>query len=200
MASRLGSKKEADGKVLSRYHQLKPIFLKTLLHQCTMFTPSTETQKYLEEIEQELYKSIQNRKKLQGWLFFSTAQFTSASLSLYLFQLSANLIATYTLSSFIALLPGLLDSTGNISINSKKEWVVATPTTSLIKLVGGATTAVTANYQLWSRVKITQDGIHATYKIIRKNSPYIEIFNAGFSIVLVISIISGLMLWRSKNE
>ena len=164
-----------------------------------MFNPSTETERYLNEIEQELYQSIQNRKKIQGWLFFSTAQFTSASLSLWLFQLGANLVATYTLSSFVALIPGLLDCGGNISINSKREWSVATPTTSVVKLIGGCTTAVTGNYQLWSRVKITQDGIDATYKLIRKNSPYMEIFNAGFSIVLVISIISGLMLWRSKK-
>ena len=164
-----------------------------------MVQPSRETERYLNEIEQELYSSIQNRKKLQGWLFFSTAQFTSASLSLFLFQVGANLAATYTLTSFVALVPGLLDCTGTIAINSKKEWSVATPTTSLIKLIGGGCTAVTTNYQLWSRVKITQDGIDHTYKIIRKNSPYMEIFNAGFSIVLVISIISGLMIWRGKK-
>ena len=164
-----------------------------------MVQPSRETERYLNEIEQELYSSIQNRKKIQSWLFFSTSQFTSASLSLWLFQLGANLAATYTLTSFMALLPGLLDCTGTIAINSKKEWSVAAPATSLIKLIGGATTAVTANYQLWSRVKITQNGIDATYKIIRKNSPYMEIFNTGFSIVLVISIISGLMLWRVKK-
>lgn len=164
-----------------------------------MLNPSTETNRYLNEIEQELYSSIQNRKKIQGWLFFSTSQFTSASLSLWLFQLGANLAATYTLTSFVALVPGLLDCGGNISINSKKEWSVAAPATSLVKLIGGATTAVITNYQLWSKVKITQDGIDQTYKVIRKNSPYMEIFNAGFSIVLVISIISGLMLWRSKK-
>lgn len=164
-----------------------------------MLDPSTETKKYLNEIEQELYQSIQNRKKLQGWLFFTTSQFTSASLSLFLFQVGANLVATYTLSSFMALLPGLLDCGGTISINSKKEWSVAAPATSVVKLIGGATTAVTTNYQLWSKVRITQDGIDHTYKLIRKNSPYMEIFNAGFSIVLAISIVSGLMLWRSKK-
>ena len=164
-----------------------------------MLNPSTETQKYLNEIEDELYQSVQNRKKIQSWLFFSTSQFTSASLSLWLFQLGANLVATYTLSSFVALVPGLLDCGGNISINSKKEWSVATPTTSVIKLIGGGCTALTTNYQLWSKVKITQDGIDATYKIIRRDSPYMEIFNAGFSIVLAISIISGLMLWRVKK-
>lgn len=164
-----------------------------------MFNPSTETQKYLNEIEQELYQSIQNRKKVQSWLFFTTSQFTSASLSLWLFQLGANLLSIYTVTSFMALLPGLLDCGGNIAINSKKEWSVATPTTSLIKLIGGATTAVTTNYQVWSRVRITQDGIDHTYKLIRKNSPYMEIFNTGFSIVLAISIISGLMLWRGKK-
>ena len=164
-----------------------------------MVQPSRETERYLNEIEQELYSSIQNRKKIQSWLFFSTSQFTSASLSLWLFQLGANLVATYTLSSFVALVPGLLDCGGNISINSKKEWSVATPTTSVIKLIGGGCTALTTNYQLWSKVKITQDGIDATYKIIRRDSPYMEIFNTGFSIVLVVSIISGLMLWRVKK-
>lgn len=164
-----------------------------------MVQPSRETERYLNEIEDELYQSVLNRKKIQSWLFFTTSQFTSASLSLWLFQLGANLVATYTLTSFVALLPGLLDCGGTISINSKKEWSVATPATSLIKLIGGCTTAVTANYQLWSRVKITQDGIDHTYKIIRKDSPYMEMFNTGFSIVLVISIISGLMLWRSKK-
>lgn len=164
-----------------------------------MVQPSRETERYLNEIEDELYQSVLNRKKIQSWLFFATSQFTSASLSLWLFQLGANLVATYTLSSFVALLPGLLDCGGNISINSKREWSVATPTTSVVKLIGGCTTAVTGNYQLWSRVKITQDGIDATYKLIRKDSPYMEIFNTGFSIVLAISIISGLMLWRAKK-
>lgn len=164
-----------------------------------MFNPSTETERYLNEIEDELYQSIQNRKKIQSWLFFTTSQFTSASLSLYLFQLSANLVATYTLSSFVALIPGLLDCTGTISINSKKEWSVATPTTSIIKLIGGATTAVTANYQLWSRVKTTQDGIDHTYKIIRKNSPYMEIFNAALPLVLVLAILAMLATWRVKK-
>ena len=153
-----------------------------------MFTPSTETQKYLDEVEQELYQSIQSRKKLQGWLFFSTAQFTSASLSLWLFQLGTNLIATYTLSSFVALLPGLLDCGGTISVNSKKEWLVATPTTSVVKLIGGATTALTTNYQLWSRVKTTENGIDQTYKLIRKDEPFMEIFNSTLPLVLVLAI------------
>ena len=164
-----------------------------------MVQPSRETERYLNEIEDELYQSVLNRKKIQSWLFFATSQFTSASLSLWLFQLGANLVATYTLTSFMALLPGLLDFTGTIAINSKREWSVATPTTAVVKVIGGGATALTANYQLWSRVKITQNGIDATYKIIRKDSPYMEIFNTGFSIVLVISIISGLMLWRSKK-
>ena len=164
-----------------------------------MFTPSTETQKYLDEVEQELYQSIQSRKKLQGWLFFSTAQFTSASLSLWLFQLGTNLIATYTLSSFVALLPGLLDCGGTISVNSKKEWLVATPTTSVVKLIGGATTALTTNYQLWSRVKTTENGIDQTYKLIRKDEPFMEIFNSTLPLVLVLAIAGIAIGWRVKR-
>ena len=164
-----------------------------------MLNPSTETQKYLNEIEDELYQSVQNRKKLQGWLFFSTSQFTSASLSLWLFQLGANLVATYTFSSFVALIPGLLDFTGNISINSKKEWCVATPTTSITKIAGGSITALTVNYHVWSRVKITQDGIDQTYKVIRKNDPFVEIFSSTLPLVLVLAIVAMLGLWRVKK-
>ena len=153
-----------------------------------MFDLSPETQKYLEEIEQELYQSIQNRKKMQAWLFFTTSQFSSASLSLLLFQLGANLVASYTLTSFVALLPGLLDCTGNIAFNSKKEWSVATPTTSITKLVGGSLTALTVNYHTWSRVKITQDGIDQTYKVIRKDEPFVEIFNSALPLILVLAI------------
>ena len=153
-----------------------------------MFTESTETQKYLKEVEQELYQSIQNRKKMQAWLFFTISQFTSASLSLYLFQLGANLVATYTLTSFVALLPGLMDCTGTISVNSKKEWLVATPTTSITKLVGGSITALTVNYHVWDRVKTTQNGIDKTYKVIRRSEPFVEIFNSVLPLVLVLAI------------
>lgn len=164
-----------------------------------MFTPSTETQKYLQQVEQELYKSIQNRKKIQSWLSFTTCQFSSASLSLLLFQVGANLVATYTLASFVALLPGLLDCTGNISVNSKKEWLVATPTTSVIKLIGGATTALTTNYQLWSKVKTTENGIDQTYEVIRKDEPFVEIFNSVLPLVLVLAIVAMVASWRSKK-
>ena len=164
-----------------------------------MFDLSTETQKYLNEIEQELYQSVQNRKKLQSWLFFTTSQFTSASLSLFLFQVGANLVATYTLSSFVALLPGLLDCTGNIAFNSRKEWSIATPTTSVIKIIGGSITALTVNYHTWSRVKITQDGIDQTYKVIRKNDPYIEVFNSALPLVLVLAIAGIAIGWRVKR-
>ena len=99
-------------------------------------------------------------------------------------------MATYTLTSFMALLPGLLDCTGNISINSKKEWCVATPTTSITKIAGGSITALTVNYHTWSRVKVTQNGIDQTYKVIRKNDPFVEVFNSALPLVLVLAIAS----------
>lgn len=177
------------------------LFFKYYHYQCYhMFTPSTETEKYLQEVEHELYSSIKNRKKIQGWLLFTTSQFTSASLSLYLFQLGANLVAVYTLSSFVALLPGLLDCTGNISISSRKEWLVATPTTSIIKIVGGGITALTINYQIWNRVKISQDGIDQTYKVIRKNDPFIEALNSSMPLILVLVILTMVAIrWRTKR-
>ena len=164
-----------------------------------MFDLSPETEKYLEQVEQELYQSIQKRKKTESWLFFTISQVTSASLSLLLFQVGANLVATYTLSSFVALLPGLLDFTGNISINSKKEWCVATPTTSLTKIAGGSITALTVNYHTWSRVKTTENGIDQTYKLIRKDEPFMEIFNSTLPLVLVLAIVAMLGLWRVKR-
>lgn len=160
--------------------------------------PSNQTQKYLENLEEELYQSISNRKKLESWLFFSGCQFTSVSLALWLFQLSADFVAIYTLSSFIALLPGLLDLTGTIAINSRKEWQVSTPVTSVAKLIGGGSTALVCNYQIWSRVQTTKSGIDHTYKVIRKTNPYLEIFNSTVPLLVIVGIVSGLFFWRRK--
>jgi hypothetical protein len=162
-------------------------------------TQNIETTTYLREIEAELYDSISNRKKLQSWLFFTSCQVTSASLALWLFQLSANLVATYCLSSFVALLPGLLEATGAIAITSKKEWEVSTNLETIAKLVAGGATAVATNYQIWSRVQVTRVGIENSYKIIRKDNPYLELFNSVVPLVIVAAAVLGLFTWRLKK-
>lgn len=161
-------------------------------------TPSDETKRYLKDVEDELYQSIRNRKKVESWLLFSGCQFTSASLALWLFQLSAEIVAVYAFSSFVALLPGLLDLTGNIAINSRREWQVNTPAASVAKLIVGGSTALVSNYQIWSRVQVTRSGIDHTYKVIRKTNAYLEIFNSTVPLLVVVAIISGLFLWRRK--
>ena len=160
--------------------------------------PSEETKKYLKDVEDELYQSIKNRKKLESWMLFSGCQLTSVSLALWLFQLSAEIVAIYAFSSFIALLPGLLDLTGNIAISSRREWQVTTPATSIAKLVVGGSTALISNYQIWSRVQVTKSGIDHTYKVIRKTNPYLDIFNSTIPLLVIVAIFSGLFLWRKR--
>jgi hypothetical protein len=162
-------------------------------------TQTTETTTYLREIEAESYDSLSHRKKLQSWLLFISCQVSSASLALWLFQLSANLVAVYCLSSFVALLPGLLDASGAIAITSKKEWEVSTNLETIAKLVAGGATAVAVNYQVWSRVQSTREGIEHSYKIIRKHNPYLEVFNAVLPLVIVAAAVLGLLTWRFKK-
>lgn len=162
-------------------------------------TQSSETTTYLREIEAELYDSISHRKKLQSWLLFTACQATSASLALWLFQLSANLVATYCLSSFVALLPGLLEASGAIAITSKKEWEVSTNLETVAKLVAGGATAVATNYQIWSRVQSTRVGIDHSYKVIRKDNPYLEMFNSVLPLVVVAAAVLGLFTWRFRK-
>ena len=162
-------------------------------------TQNIETTTYLREIETQLYDSISNRKKLQSWLFFTACQFSSASLALWLFQVSANLVATYCLSSFVALLPGLLDATGVIAINSKKEWEVSTNLETVAKLVAGGGTAIATSYQIWSRVQFTRVGIEHSYKVIRKDNPYLELVNSVVPLVVVAAAALGLLTWRLKK-
>jgi len=162
-------------------------------------TQNIETTTYLREIETELYESISHRKKLQSWLLFTSCQVTSASLALLLFQLSANLVATYCLSSFVALLPGLLDATGVIAINSKKDWEVSTNLETVAKLVAGGGTAIATNYQIWSRVQSTRVGLEHSYKVIRKDNPYLEVVNAALPLVIVAAAVLGLLTWRVRK-
>jgi len=162
-------------------------------------TQNIETTTYLREIETQLYDSISNRKKLQSWLLFTSCQVTSASLALWLFQLSANLVATYCLSSFLALLPGLLEASGAIAITSKKEWEVSTNLETVAKLVAGGGTAIATNYQIWTRVQTTKVGIEDTYKLIRKDNPYLELVNSVVPLVIVAAAVLGLATWRFRK-
>lgn len=159
----------------------------------------TENEKYLEQIERDLYNSIQTRKTVQSWLFFGISQVGSASFALWLFQLGANLLAIYAIASFIAVLPGLLDCTGHIAVNSRREWEVSTPTPAAFKLVGGTTTAAIVNYQVWTRVSHTQAEINETYKDIRRDSPWVEMFNGGLAVAIVITILGLLVVGRVKK-
>jgi uncharacterized membrane protein YebE (DUF533 family) len=92
-----------------------------------------------------------------------------------------------------------LDASGAIAITSKKEWEVSTNLETIAKLVAGGATAVAVNYQVWSRVQSTREGIEHSYKIIRKHNPYLEVFNAVLPLVIVAAAVLGLLTWRFKK-
>jgi len=92
-----------------------------------------------------------------------------------------------------------LEASGAIAITSKKDWEVSTNLETIAKLVAGGATAVATNYQIWTRVQSTKVGIEHSYKVIRKDNPYLEVVNAVLPLVIVAAAVLGLLTWRFRK-
>lgn len=147
----------------------------------------TETSRYLEEMEKNIYKQIETRKKVASWLVFGVCQSSSVSLSIWLLQTTANLTVALTGSAFLALLPGVIDLSGEIFIDAKNS-SIKTELKPVLKIMGGLGFFVVSNHRHWEAYKTTRDGIQLTYNQIRPTSPWVEslptVFTVGVAAVL----------------
>lgn len=147
----------------------------------------TETSRYLEEMEKNIYKQIETRKKVASWLVFGVCQSGSVSFSIWLLQTTANLTVALTGSAFLALLPGVMDLTGEILVDGKNS-SIKTELKPVLKIMGGLGFFVVSNHRHWEAYKTTRDGIQLTYEQIRPSSPWIEslptVFTVGVAAVL----------------
>ena len=138
-------------------------------------------------MEKNIYRQVETRKKIASWLVFGVCQSGSVSLSIWLLQTTANLTVALTGSAFLALLPGVIDLSGEILIDGKNS-SIKTELKPVLKLMGGLGFFVVSNHRHWEAYKTTRDGIHLTYNQIRPTSPWVEslptVFTVGVAAVL----------------
>ena len=139
------------------------------------------TSRYLEEMEKNIYRQVETRKKIASWLVFGVCQSGSVSLSIWLLQTTANLTVALTGSAFLALLPGVMDLGGEIFIDTKNA-SIRTDLKPVLKLIGGLGFFVVSNHRHWHAYKTTREGIQLTYDQIRPSSPWIESLPTVFTV------------------
>ena len=139
------------------------------------------TSRYLEEMEKNIYRQVETRKKIASWLVFGVCQSGSVSLSIWLLQTTASLTVALTGSAFLALLPGVMDLGGEIFIDTKNA-SIRTDLKPVLKLIGGLGFFVVSNHRHWHAYKTTREGIQLTYDQIRPSSPWIESLPTVFTV------------------
>jgi len=130
-------------------------------------------EKYLAEVEKDTYAQLDTRNRLGSWLVFGACQLGSATLSVWLLQTTANLTVALTGSAFLALLPGVLDMSGDLTL-AGKESRLEVPMQPVIKVIGGLSGFVVSNYRHWIAQKTTEEGIKLTYQQLQPVSPWLE--------------------------
>jgi hypothetical protein len=157
--------------------------------------------RYLEMIEKELLEQIEKRKKVGGWIFFVTCQVGSTALAVSLLQLTANLTLALTGSAFLAILPGLVDLTGELNYTDKKV-SVNTELAPVFKIIGGLITFTASNHKHWRAYKLSQEGIEKTYQQLRPQSSWTEHLPSVFTItvILVLSAVIAIVATGGRKK
>lgn len=177
-------------------------------NQDTKYLP--ETSRYLEKIESDLYLEIQKSERVNQGLLFIGCQFTSCSLSWFLFDLQVTLSMIQMISMVISCLPGLIDFGDSFQISvSSENWSLdlgKKPLVGIIKLGIGGVCSWNSTAQISKEVANTYTQINQSYQEIKSDENRVQV--PGFlSISLIcigaialIGILSKLQSSRKENE
>lgn len=135
-----------------------------------------ETTTYLNELEAELYKSVQTRSRIDYGLLFVSCQLSSVSISWLLYSLQVSLLPICLVSALVAATPGLIsvtDTFGNFSINSER-WELELkekPLAGFVKLGVGLLTAYAGNSKIIKLETDSKIAIAQAYTQIKSHQP-----------------------------
>ena len=166
---------------------------------------STETERYLNHIENKLYSDIQTRKRIDSGLLFIACQFSSCSLSWLLFELRVTLSIIQVAAVVVSLTPGLVDIGDGFNFSlSSESWRFSLgekPLVGIIKLAIGGAVAWNSTARITQEIISTQSQISQIYEQIRSREGLsFQLPNASVSLLIALTAIALLSAFKKFSN
>lgn len=166
---------------------------------------STETERYLNHIENKLYSDIQTRKRIDSGLLFIACQFSSCSLAWLLFELRVTLSIIQVAAVVVSLTPGLVDIGDGFNFSlSSESWRFSLgekPLVGIIKLAIGGAVAWNSTARITKEIISTQSQISQVYEQIRSREGLsFQLPNASVSLLIALTAIALLSAFKKVSN
>lgn len=166
---------------------------------------STETERYLNHIENKLYSDIQTRKRIDSGLLFIACQFSSCSLSWLLFELRVTLSIIQVAAVVVSLTPGLVDIGDGFNFSlSSESWRFSLgekPLVGIIKLAIGGAVSWNSTARITQEIISTQSQISQVYEQIRSREGLsFQLPNASVSLLIALTAIALLSAFKKLSN